>query len=150
MRFDIRRLEFGDMAGLSRLYRTVFNASFPYVRSVHTPEEDRAHFERDVFQRAAVWGAFEDTELAGFMAIEAGYIEKLFIFTPFQGHGVGRQLLEFAKADASELTLWTFAKNTTARRFYEKNGFVAVRETDGADNEAHEPDVFYRWTRPSA
>ena len=45
----------------------------------------------------------------------------------------------------TRLTLWTFQRNLRARRFYEANGFVAVRETDGAGNEEKEPDVLYRW-----
>ena len=54
-------------------------------------------------------------------------------------------LLQVAKAASSSLQLWTFQKNILARRFYEKRGFVAVIETDGSQNEEHEPDVLYRW-----
>jgi hypothetical protein len=43
--------------------------------------------------------------------------------------------------------LWTFQRNALARRFYEKEGFVAVRETDGSGNEEREPDVLYLWKR---
>jgi hypothetical protein len=43
--------------------------------------------------------------------------------------------------------LWTFQRNAPARRFYEKEGFVAVRETDGSGNEEREPDVLYLWKR---
>lgn len=45
------------------------------------------------------------------------------------------------------LNLWTFQRNRRARRFYELNGFAAVRETDGSSNEEKEPDVLYRWQR---
>ena len=40
--------------------------------------------------------------------------------------------------------LWTFQRNAGARRFYERNGFVAMEFTDGASNEEREPDVRYR------
>jgi hypothetical protein len=33
--------------------------------------------------------------------------------------------------------------------FYERHGFRAERETDGARNEEWQPDVLYRWTRPN-
>lgn len=32
-------------------------------------------------------------------------------------------------------------RNMSARRFYEAHGFLAVRKTDGDDNEEREPDV---------
>ena len=41
------------------------------------------------------------------------------------------------------VNLWTFQRNTGARRFYERNGFIAVELTDGASNEEREPDVRY-------
>jgi hypothetical protein len=46
---------------------------------------------------------------------------------------------------ASGLQLWTFQRNTAARRFYGRLGFVAVEQTDGSRNEEDEPDVRYRW-----
>ena len=36
------------------------------------------------------------------------------------------------------------ARNLPARRFYEARGFLAIKETDGEENEAREPDVLYR------
>jgi len=43
------------------------------------------------------------------------------------------------------LSLWTFQKNTAARASYERHGFEAVDETDGAANEEREPDLLYTW-----
>lgn len=45
------------------------------------------------------------------------------------------------------LELWTFARNEGARHFYESHGFVALRATEG-ENEEHEPDVLYAWQAP--
>ena len=55
-----------------------------------------------------------------------------------------RRLLAVAKRERPDgLRLWTFASNTGAQRFYERHGFVAVRRTDGRDNEERAPDVLY-------
>ena len=43
----------------------------------------------------------------------------------------------------------SFQKNIAARRFYERNGFVVIEETDGAGNEEREPDVLYEWRKGS-
>ena len=42
------------------------------------------------------------------------------------------------------LTLWTFAANAAARRFYAAQGFVELRRTDG-DNEEGLPDILLAW-----
>jgi ribosomal protein S18 acetylase RimI-like enzyme len=60
--------------------------------------------------------------------------------------GIGRRLLERAKERSPEgLTLYTFQVNDRARRFYERNGFVAEAYGDGTGNEEHQADVRYSW-----
>jgi putative acetyltransferase len=83
-------------------------------------------------------------------ACRPDFIEHLFIRPEAQNAGLGLQLLEKAKQASAELSLWTFQRNERARRFYERHGFVAVTETDGADNEEKLPDVLYRWRRAPA
>ncbi len=83
----------------------------------------------------------------GYIAFRPDFIEHLFIQPEAQDAGLGLQLLEKAKQASAELSLWTFQQNAGARRFYERHGFVAVTETDGADNEEKLPDVLYRWRR---
>jgi hypothetical protein len=48
------------------------------------------------------------------------------------------------------LALWTFQRHANARSFYEAHGFRCVRFTAGRDNEEHEPDALYEWTRYSS
>lgn len=40
-----------------------------------------------------------------------------------------------------------FRRTLLREGFSEKRGFVAVKETDGSENEEREPDVLYRWQR---
>lgn len=39
--------------------------------------------------------------------------------------------------------LYTFQAHRSARRFYERHGFVAIELTDGSGNEERIPDVLY-------
>ena len=83
----------------------------------------------------------------GLLAVEADWIEQLYVLPRLQARGAGSALLDQAKWLRPEgLQLWTFAANHMARRFYERRGFVAVAETDGAENEERTPDVRYAWT----
>ncbi|GGU11709.1 hypothetical protein GCM10010272_66060 [Streptomyces lateritius] len=43
------------------------------------------------------------------------------------------------------LPLWTFQVDKSARRFYERHGFVAAEYTDGDRNEEHEGEIRYVW-----
>ena len=59
-------------------------------------------------------------------------------------------MLRVAQSRAAHLRLWTFQRNTNARRFYEKYGFMLVEETDGTRNEEKEPDAMYAWLPDTA
>ena len=58
-------------------------------------------------------------------------------------------MLRIACAASHRLSLWTFQRNATARRFYKAHGFKAVSETDGSSNEEPEPDVLWDREQPS-
>ncbi|TVZ63128.1 ribosomal protein S18 acetylase RimI-like enzyme [Rhizobium mongolense USDA 1844] len=128
------------------ILRTSFDERLPWLAGLHTPAEDRAYFRQRVFSECEVWGAL-DEEIVGLIAFRTDWIDQLYVLPFWQGQGAGEALLQVAKGAASSLQLWTFQKNTLARRFYEKRGFVLVNETDGSDNEEREPDALYRWSR---
>jgi len=136
-----------EMALAAIVYRASFDERLPSLSGLHTPDEDRVFFETVVFGECSVRGAFSEDELVGVMALRDRWIDQLYVLPEMQGQGIGRQLLRIAQTEQSELSLWTFQRNQLARRFYERNGFVAVEHTDGSANEEREPDVRYYWEK---
>jgi GNAT superfamily N-acetyltransferase len=137
------------MAALARLYRTTVRESLPFLSQAKTLDDDLSFFRGSLFETTEIWMAEAPISgaLLGYIAFRAGFIEHLFVSPNHQGEGLGLRLLQKAMESAEELSLWTFQQNLTARRFYERNGFVVVMETDGSDNEEKTPDVLYRWRR---
>jgi len=146
MACSLRRLARCEMDQVAIIHRTSFDDRLPWLAGLHTPAEDHAFFRDRVFDDCAVWGAI-DEEIIGFVAFREGWIDQLYVLPHRQTQGVGSALLGIAKGTCSLLRLWTFHRNLLARRFYEKHGFHAVKETDGRDNEEREPDVLYQWQR---
>ena len=147
MAWHVDRLSSSDAGEVARVHRISFDDWLPWLAGRHTPEEDEAFFRDRVLADREAWGAREGGPLIGFVAFRDGWIEQLYVLPDRQGQGVGRALLRLAEAASPVLHAWTFQRNAGARRFYEANGFVAVRETDGSGNEEREPDVLYRWLR---
>jgi ribosomal protein S18 acetylase RimI-like enzyme len=141
----LRRLTLGDMDAAAVIHRAAFDDRLPWLAGLHTPDEDRAYFRERVFPTCSVWGAMRNGRLAGFIAFREVWIDQLYVLPDAQGLGLGRMLLDRAKADWPVLKLWTFQANSRARAFYEAAGFSEIDRTDG-DNEEQEPDVLYRWT----
>jgi len=115
------------------------------------PDEAAAPIAARIREHEEVWVAEEEGRLLGFLGIEhstnldAPVLEKLYVEPAEQNRGIGSALLGKAKELRPDvLYLWVFQKNP-ARRLYERNGFVLVTLTDGADNMEREPDALYRW-----
>jgi putative acetyltransferase len=95
--------------------------------------------------------AEDERGIVSFLARRGEEVRLLYTRPDRIGYGAGTQLVEAAKKSAVQaLELWCFQANHRARRFYEARGFLAIRFTDGADNEEKTPDVRYRWERPAA
>jgi GNAT superfamily N-acetyltransferase len=138
------------METLARLLRRSRNG-MTYVPPV--PEEALPTIAADLAERhEEIWLAEENGRTLGFLAIrrsrQNGWetLEKLYVEPDAQNRGVGTALLDKAKELRPDgLVLWVFQKNTGARRFYERHGFVLAKLTDGSDNMEHEPDALYVW-----
>ncbi len=115
-----------------------------WMPRVHSREEVEAFYRDFVLQRREVWVAGDP--VAGFIGLNRETDEVTTLYVAEPGRGVGKALLDHAKAGRQALELWTFVANEGARRFYAREGFVEIRETPG-DNEEGLPDVLLRWDR---
>ena len=89
--------------------------------------------------------------VAGFLALDAGFIHALYVAQHRRGQGVGQSLLERAKSGAARLELNTFQANLAAQRFYARAGFREVGRGDGRGlgsvNDEGLPDLRLIWER---
>jgi GNAT superfamily N-acetyltransferase len=143
----IRRAGLEDVNAIAALFRRSFG-TLTFLPTLHTPEEDRAYFGGIVAERE-VWVWEEDGSILGFAALEDDELTHIYVEPEAHGRGIGGALMERAKERRPNgFRLWVFQQNANARRFYERRGFVLVRETDGSDNEERTPDALYAWHPP--
>jgi GNAT superfamily N-acetyltransferase len=147
MALEIVPLEADDVPDAVMLRRAALWERLPWLRHVHAPQEDEHYWRTHLLENCIVLGASIEGRLVGVIACDENWVEQLYVLPGFQGGRIGSSLLDRAKQAADELRLWTFQKNTAARGFYERQGFIAEKETDGESNEENEPDVLYRWQR---
>lgn len=145
---EVVALTVDHMQAAAEIRRVSLWQRLPWLPDVHTPEEDEQYWRMHLLPNCTILGAAIGNRLVGVIAYGNSWIEQLYVLPDFQGIGIGSLLLGCAKEEMDEIRLWTFQRNTGARGFYERHGFTAEEETDGADNEEREPDVLYRWRRP--
>jgi ribosomal protein S18 acetylase RimI-like enzyme len=128
---------------LVRMWRESFELGVG-ITDPHPIEEQERHLLDRVVPNHSVRVAFTAEEMVGFVAASPATISQLYVRKGFHRRGIGSRLVEWAKAQSGgSLWLYTFARNSGARAFYERHGFVAAAF-------GHEPDwdlddVRYEW-----
>ena len=143
----IRRARPNEAPTIAELYIASRRGAVAYMPTVHTDDEIRGWVSSYLVPTLEVWVAERAGQLAGFLALDGDMLDQLFVAPVLQRTGVGDRLLALAKElRPARLRLYAFQRNTPAREFYERRGFIAVDFNDGSRNEEHEPDVLYQWT----
>jgi pimeloyl-ACP methyl ester carboxylesterase len=145
----IRRATAADADSVADVFLRSFRATYAFPLA-HADAEVRAWIRDRVIPDGGTWVADEAGRVVGMMVVGRGELDQLYVAPDRLGRGIGRALLDQAKAVSPDgLRLYTFQVNDRARRFYERNGFVEDWRGDGSDNEERQPDVRYVW-RPAS
>jgi len=148
-RIAIRRATPADAAAIAEVDLSSIHATYAFPLA-HTDEEVRRWIRDGIDGRQETWVAVDAERVVGMMVVGPGDLDQLYVAPARLGAGIGRRLLAIAKERSPDgLSLYTFQVNVRARRFYERNGFVAEAFGDGDGNEEGQPDVRYAW-RPAA
>ena len=109
--------------------------------------EDLDYFRNHILRKNHVWVVEADDRPVAFMAMENDFIDQLYVHPDFQQQRIGETLLNFARTKSPEhIWLYTLQVNVNARRFYEKNGFIAEKFGMSPPPES-EPDIEYHWRK---
>ncbi|GAB7186985.1 GNAT family N-acetyltransferase [Kitasatospora sp. Ki12] len=145
----LRAAEAGDAGAVTEVFLASRTATMPYLPRLHSDEATLGWITHVVLPDTRVWLA-EDAgtgALLGFASLDGTLLDHLYLRPDVRRRGIGTLLLEAVRsASPRELSLHVFQKNTEARAFYERHGFVVVETNDGSRNEENEPDMTYRWT----
>ena len=145
--FKIEKARSEQMPEVAKVFKASRLESLPYLPNLHSEEEDIFFFSNVVFQDHEIYVAIEDQNIIGFIAFNSEWIDHLYLLPRVQNKGVGSQLLNIALKNSTCLKLWTFQKNQSAQKFYEKHGFIELKRTDGTENEEKEPDILMEWRK---
>lgn len=142
----IRPATIADTEAVASIDRAAKQAALATVRWAHTPDAVRAWLGTVRIPAGDCWLAETDGVPLGYMALRDDWVEQLYVAPDVWRRGVGRALLEHAKASGRErLRLWCFQVNHAARAFYQRQGFVVAKMTSGRHNEEGEPDILFVW-----
>ena len=142
----IRPAAAGDLDAVAALWHA--SASLPGVGPATLPPVAamRERLERQQERGWRLTVAIDGPDLLGFSVIDPveGVLAELFVRPASLGGGIGRRLLDEAKAAMpGGFTLFTRETNRGARRFYEREGLTATGRS--AHPRSGDPVIHYAW-----
>lgn len=143
----LRRYEPEDLHSTIAMWIETKRIAYPYLplEPTYTFDDNLEFFRSHIEPRCEIWLADEEGRIVGFLALDGGYLDRLYVATTHQRQGVGEMLLQRARERSPDgLSLHTHQQNHQARAFYEKHGFRAVKLGISPPPESM-PDVEYRW-----
>lgn len=144
----LRPAEPDDAEAIADLYSAARVAAVPQMPpAMHTNAEDRAWMAGQLARTdTEAWVAEREGTLVGYVLLESGWLDHLFVRADAKAQGIGTALLDLVKSLRPDgFSLWVFESNTGARRFYARHGLVELERTDGSGNEEKAPDIRMAW-----
>lgn len=140
----IRRLQKPDLDGAARIWLDANRAAHDFIPARYW--EDNFEPVKAQLLQAETYVFEENGEIKGMMGLQDTYIAGIFVAPAAQCCGIGKQLMDQAKAGKQKLQLSVYAKNIRALRFYQREGFFIIQE--GVDEQTGETEYTMQWNRP--
>ena len=97
---------------------------------------------RSAIPTREVWVIGEPIE--GYISYNPDLLQISALYVKFTGEGLGKTLLDQVKHQRKYLQLWSHEFNTSAHKFYKREGFEAIdRKDHGSDGI---PELKFKWT----
>ncbi len=110
-------------------------------------EKERHDIENIFLKSASTYLYLVDDRPAGFISLIGNIVGGLFVDPAYWNKGIGTKLLNYAVELMGDLELEVFKENERAVKFYEKYGFISVKEE--IHYAAKRPVFFMRFEKPS-
>lgn len=123
----IRPYQDHDLAELLDVWYTASVLAHPFL------DDEFLHNERkaiaDVYlPMAETWVFVSEAKVVGFIALIGDEVGAIFVDPALHGKGIGRALMDHARTLLRSLEVDVFKANRIGRRFYDRYGFVLVKE----------------------
>ena len=91
----------------------------------HTRERQTEYLRQKLISGSQIFMLLDDEIPVAIVSITGSLIEDLYVHPSYQKNGYGTVLLKFSLSKCTDIpVLWILDNNSTAFRFYTKNGFT--------------------------
>ena len=123
----IRKYDPHDLVELIGVWYDAAQIAHPFWSSEMFNRE-RRNISEQFLKIAETWVFEEEEQVVGFIALLDNEVGGIFVSPRRQGRGIGRALMDHARASRDHLELDVFEANEIGRAFYDAYGFDIVGE----------------------
>ncbi len=124
----IRKYNTGDLAELLDVWYDASQIAHSFLDSEFFDQE-RKEIRQKHLPIAESWVFEEEGRVVGFISLIGNEVGALFVTPGRQGQGIGRALMDHARASRDHLDAEVFEANEIGRAFYDAYGFDIVETT---------------------
>lgn len=137
----VRSAQIGDIEDIMQIWIDENIQAHSFIPPKYWKDNYRA--VKNALPKAEIYVYTRQGKVIGFIGLNGSYIEGFFVHAIHQRQGIGRALLDAAKAVKPTLTLKVYKRNTNAVAFYLKNGFKITNES--IDENTQEKEYAMQW-----
>ncbi|MEE9313707.1 MAG: GNAT family N-acetyltransferase [Rhizobiaceae bacterium] len=100
-----------------------------------------------IFESDLAWVAEIGDHIVGFCTRSDELVGALYVIPEARSAGIGKHLLDLAKANRDWIALWAYEKNTPARKFYQREGLIEVSRE--IEEETNLMEIKHHWASSS-
>ena len=123
----IRKYQDHDLNELLEVWYQASLLAHPFLDEAFLSQE-RENIAKVHMSLAETWVYLQQGHLVGFISLLGNEVGALFVDPTVQGQGIGRTLMDHARALRAELEVEVFKANRIGRRFYDGYGFSLESE----------------------
>ena len=131
-----RKYEADDLAELLDVWYDASQIAHPFLTRDFLDRE-RRNVIQEYLPIAKTWVFEEEGRVVGFIALIGNEVGGIFVTPGRHGQGIGRALMDHARASRNHLDVEVFEANEIGRAFYDAYGFEVVGT--GVHEETREP-----------
>ncbi|MCG3681278.1 N-acetyltransferase [Aliarcobacter butzleri] len=137
----IRKLDKNDINQLLQIWLEVNIKTHNFIPKEYW--EEQYDNVKELLPNSEIYVYEENEKIVAFVGLIQNYIAGIFVSFSFQSKGIGKKLLDYIKEFKKELSLNVYVKNTSAIKFYQREGFII--NSQNIDEETKEQQILMIW-----
>lgn len=123
----IRKRQEKDTDEIMNIWIEASSLAHPFLKTSFV-EKVKKDMRKIYIPNTETWVYEHNNSVIGFISMLGNEIGGLFVIPDFHSKGIGTQLVNFVQEIHNELEVEVFEKNVIGRAFYDKYGFIQIKQ----------------------